>query len=412
MTRLLSTICTWVLVTPLIAHGAPSALDWNLVARVAYRSDPKIQKSALAVKTASQNYGLAEVAPNVNAVIATTQDLYGGDGFGVSETVSISQALFPILFANPNLEEAAASFQKSQADFSITSATVRLDLATAFISLWANEKSVDLANKIVTRRQKNMELISARFNVGREHAGSKAWAGAQLSSAKNDLVRAEREVLVSRRRLQLLMGPYAQILDNADPSIAPLFSVIPPSPNVDQILAGHPKLRSAAANTQVKIAGQRTVAIGNLPSVSGALTTAHSGKSGSTEIGMSAQVSIPLYSGRAPILKEEIAATAVDSAEADTRAVRQALESDLRRGWTDLQNAKDDLATQRLFLEASQTRSEIAAAQYSSGLLSYENWDLIETEVINQLRQVLARQKTMALTIATWDSVAGKELEQ
>jgi hypothetical protein len=48
--------------------------------------------------------------------------------------------------------------------------------------------------------------------------------------------------------------------------------------------------------------------------------------------------------------------------------------------------------------------------QYASGLLTYENWDLIENEVVNQERLVLSRQKALLIAIAAWHKAIGKDL--
>ncbi len=418
MNRSIRSVLMWTIVTTSSIFGSTPPLTWSTISHSVYVSHPEIQKAALATKAASQNYHFLEAsaAPNISAVLGTTQDLYGGTGSGISETLSISQPVFPTLFNRPDLDGAIALIQKSKADYSVTLASIRLDLATAYITLWASEQSVNLAQKIVNRRQKNLDLVTGRFEAGREHAGSKAWAGAQFESAKNDLVQAQRDVALTRRLIQILIGPEL-MPDITTLSISPMFSEMPAPPKINNILNNSAILQSVSANHRIKVLGRSSTSLLLLPSLSASFTAAQSGpisgsKASASDLGFKAQLSIPLFSGGADRLAEDIASTAVETASADYIAAAQTLESDLRQGWVDVQNASDNWASQLLFSAAAQTRSEIAAAQYSSGLLSYENWDFIETEVINQLRQVLLRQKTMALTIAKWDSLVGKELDQ
>jgi len=399
-------------------HAAmPPPLTWDEISKRIQLNHPELQKSDLAVQSASQNYALelTDSAPNINATLSTSQDLYSGNGSGLSESLTVSQSIFPTFFERPNVDRSRLLISKSQLDRALVNASIRYSIATDYINLWAAEQSVELAQKIVARRKKNLALVGARFEAGREHAGSKKWANAQYASAMNELEQSKRQVTLYRHILSVQLSGF-EIGDLAT-QLPNSFLHPPTTPNIQLLSKTHPLIQSAGIKVQIAHHEKNTVAWDYLPSLSAALSSSQSGplsgtRTPATDIGVRAQLTIPLYSGNANLWRTELAMTAIESTHQDYLLTQRTVVSDLLTGWNAVQNASDDLRVQNLFYSAAQTRSEIAGAQYGSGLLSYESWDLIETEVVNQMRQVLGRQKALALAIANWDRIQGKGIEQ
>ena len=64
------------------------------------------------------------------------------------------------------------------------------------------------------------------------------------------------------------------------------------------------------------------------------------------------------------------------------------------------------MAVQKKYVEASDIRAEIARQQYEDGLLSFENWVLIEDDVISRRKLLLDAQKNaMAAEAAWWKAI-------
>ena len=59
-------------------------------------------------------------------------------------------------------------------------------------------------------------------------------------------------------------------------------------------------------------------------------------------------------------------------------------------------------------MKAAQVRAEIARSQYTSGLLAFEDWDLIENDLIENEKQALLARRTAARAAAAWDRALGK----
>lgn len=395
---------------------ADTPLTWGILTQLSHRSNPDIQRANSAVYIASQNYSAiqSDAAPHLTATIGMSQDLYNGAGSSHSQGLTLSQSLYPILAERPELDSALSEVVKAKANRTETLATVRQELANAYIALWAADNMVVLAKKITERRRKNLELVSARFNGGREHAGSKEWAKAQYENAKKEERQANRLAQVNRHILQVLVS--ANISTIAPISLDPKFSTLPPTPNFQSLIQSNPKVVAALATLQGAKAAQHATTLGHIPSLAGTISSSQSGPlSGNASpdngLNLRLQLSIPLFNGGRYAIEDTIAQATIESSQSALNAVYYSVENALLQAWMDVQNAHEDLETQQFFNDAAQTRSEISTAQYSSGLLSYESWDIIETDVINQLRQVLERQKSLATAIAKWDRQYGKELE-
>jgi outer membrane protein TolC len=74
------------------------------------------------------------------------------------------------------------------------------------------------------------------------------------------------------------------------------------------------------------------------------------------------------------------------------------------------QDAAERVDVQENFYEAARVRAEIARSQYSSGLLSFDDWDIIENELISREKEILAARRDAARAEAAWESAQGAGL--
>jgi outer membrane protein TolC len=59
------------------------------------------------------------------------------------------------------------------------------------------------------------------------------------------------------------------------------------------------------------------------------------------------------------------------------------------------------------FLKAANARAEIARSKYSNGLMSFEDWDIIENDLINRQKAVLQSRRDRVTAEAAWEQVLG-----
>jgi hypothetical protein len=83
------------------------------------------------------------------------------------------------------------------------------------------------------------------------------------------------------------------------------------------------------------------------------------------------------------------------------------LMASLQNQWNSYIDAVENEATQKELLDAEMLRAEISTAKYKQGLLSFEDWDIIESNLINQGKTHLQRRRTSELEQARWKNALG-----
>ena len=60
------------------------------------------------------------------------------------------------------------------------------------------------------------------------------------------------------------------------------------------------------------------------------------------------------------------------------------------------------------YLQAEGVRAEIGRSQYASGMLSFEDWDRIENDLISSEKSDLGGRRDAVVAEANWEKVQGK----
>ena len=75
------------------------------------------------------------------------------------------------------------------------------------------------------------------------------------------------------------------------------------------------------------------------------------------------------------------------------------------------QDAHERVAVHKIFLEAAQARSAIAENQYSTGLIGFDNWIIIEDDLVRITKQYLESQSQVLRAQAQWHNANAKTLD-
>ncbi len=88
-------------------------------------------------------------------------------------------------------------------------------------------------------------------------------------------------------------------------------------------------------------------------------------------------------------------------------SVRRDVEVSLEDSYLKLQDAMGLSQVQEEFLNAALERASIARAQYTNGLVSFQDWDIIEGDLISAQKQSLSALRSSTLSDANWQLVIG-----
>jgi len=128
-------------------------------------------------------------------------------------------------------------------------------------------------------------------------------------------------------------------------------------------------------------------------------------ETGSWSVGLRA--SVPLFTGNR--IGSEVAAAKENVVQSEMDLLNQAntLMAVLQQRWSSYIDAVESEAVQLELYEAELLRGEISSAKYRQGLLSYEDWDLIESNLISQGKSHLQRRRASEIEQARWKNALG-----
>lgn len=391
-------------------------LTWGDCARRAKAEHPDLRAAGQSVRAAEAAVGSSRATylPDLDGSVDYTKPHSSSTGDNYSYGVSASQRLFPGLGDQPEVAQAKADLAGAEADYAATAASIRFDLRTAFANLLHAQKFMALTRIIEGRRRQNVDLIKGRFDAGRESKGSYLRAKAQAVEASYDVRQAERSARVAQQELLRAMGrrAFEDVRVDADfKTDSP-----PADPDFDDLAGRTPAVRKATFERRAAELGLTIEKRTFYPEItlSGSATRKDGKwppKSTTGDWSSNLSLSVPLFSGGKERHDVDAARADIRRVEFDEQSARDFAVLDLRDQWDAYLSAEENVAVREEFLEAARVRAEIAQAQYASGLISYQDWDIIENDLIAQEKSMLSARRDAVLAEAAWMKTLGKGFE-
>ncbi len=345
---------------------------------------------------------------------ALSADRSGSDSDDTSYAYSIqgTQLFFDGLGSWYDTWAAAQSLIAIQFDYLTVSARIRYDLRTAFIALLQAQELEGITEEILERRVQQAEMVSLRYDGGREHRGALMTAEANLAQARFDREQAGRDIQLARDRLSKEMGSSGPRPLVARGKFEPDTPLDPP-PEIEQIRELNPtvlKLRADREAAQYSVKSSRA---DFSPSISGNARIGRSDSSwppGNEKWNLGLSLSLPIFEGGRKIDELSRVNSALRQSEARLRSGRDEIAYSLKKAWKDYLDIRQRVLIRGLFEEADQERSRIAEAQYSTGILSFDNWIIIEDNLVRSRKMLLEARAGSLNAEAAWLLAVGVTL--
>lgn len=324
-----------------------------------------------------------------------------------SASIDIRQNLFSGFGTQAKRKQALARLLIGREQYRATMADVELQLRLAFINTLYAQELIELTRQIEERRASNVRLIQLRYDGGRENAGSLARSKAQLTQASVEVRQAERSLAYSLRNLAAAMGSM-----EPEESAEGVLKAPPPGmlSNLYGLMRQTPDYEIALTQVAASKEGVRVARSDRFPQISLSTSTGMSGDNQlqfeDWSVGIAA--SIPLFSGNQISSEIKAAKEQVVQNEMDLINTGNMLMATLHLRWNSYQDAVENEATQQELLDAEILRAKISTAKYKQGLLSFEDWDTIESNLITQGKTHLQRRRTSEIERAQWKNALGR----
>lgn len=391
-----------------LALAVPSsAITWPEAVKLLRANNNELRSAQKQLEVSGWSYRRAYTAflpqlsanASANSTSAATQAASSSFSYGLSASLDLFN---PSDFYS--LRSAYADHQLNQANYDLASANVLYQARTAFINLLAAQTSAGIQKKIFGRRQENTRLIQLRYDSGVEDKGSLMRTQADEANARYNLSSAERDLRLARLNLSQLLG---QTAASAEGEMTFAGSA---EADLEPLVTAAPSYRAAKYQLEAAEIQQQSTLSEFLPALTLAGNYRKSGGSwppDSDSNSLSLSLSYAFFPGGANFIDKAIGDLRLDKGKEDfAKAVKDTRYS-IESAYEAFSDALEALAVARVVLSATTVRSDIAQEKYINGLLSYDEWYIIENEYISAQSGLINAEKNVLLAEAAWQKSYG-----
>jgi outer membrane protein len=365
-------------------------------------SERSLKSAEYSVKGSYYNY-FPQLSASVSGNQGTTDD------YGVS--VTATQNVFSGFQDSGKVAQIKANYDLAVATLQSTRAKVSYDLKSAVADLVYAQSYVKLAKGIIERRELNLKMVQLRFDGGRENKGSLLLSKAYLEDARLDFIQANQALSVAQSRLAKILGEEGAsnyILNGKIPMANPPDDV---SVEFPKLVLETPTYRSAIAQEAVAKAALTQSESGFYPSVNLTATTNQYGSSwypDQNRWSVGASLTFPIFNGGRDYFSTR---SAIESLKASTLNKGSALKDQivkLKDAFAGYTQAVQKLKVDGAYVDAAEVREKISRQKYNNGLSTFDDWDIIESDLIHRQKSFLQSEHDRIVAEAAWDQVQGK----
>jgi outer membrane protein TolC len=400
-----------------VQAAEPEPVTWKECLQEATANHPDLAAAREQAEQAraSRNILRGALFPHLSAF--ADQSRFGSSLSPTAETysygVTASQLLFDGFKTPYDVSAATRSIQAAEFRYIVTSADVRFRLRSAFVDLLRSQELLAITGGIADRRRKNRELVGLRYNAGREHKGSLLTADASLAQADFEVSQARRGIDLSRQKLSREMGRIGLAPLAAQGSLDMALKT-EKLVDLESIVQRNPVVLQQAALKEEARYGLKAARADRAPKFYANATAARSSSDWpprEEEWTVGLNVTLPLFEGGIRQAGIARARAGLRQAEAEERSIRDEALVALREARTRFENAAEQAQVQQKFLAAAEARATISRAQYSTGLISFDNWTIIEDDLVRVEKAMLDARANALTTEAAWIQAQGGALE-
>ncbi len=398
------------------AQEASAPLTWDDLSRTASAQNPELIAARRSEEAAKARYrgSFNGFLPNVGL----RQSYSNSDqGLGGSRWQAQASASIDVFNRGSyyDVKTSAASLDSARAQFELTSADLRFNLFSAYADLLFAQEQVNVARKIHELRRNNAQMVSLKYQSGRESKGNSLRSEAELIQAEAALAQAQRDLRAAQAELNRRLGleQFSALAVTGTWTTSPL----PADPDIVSLAAANPQIRLAKAGVEVAKGNLERTRSNFWPSLSANYARSFQDSNYFPKNpGWSASgvLNWPLFGQGLTAPYYDVSAARKDfrAREENLRATLYQIRSGLEEAWSTWAGRIDQVRVQHQFLQAARQRNDEATIRYTTGLMTFENWELVVADLVNFQTGYLRALRDASLAEAAWRRALGKPLEE
>lgn len=409
------------LVSPMPPFPEPAmTVTWGDCVALAARKNPVLTASEYAQAASRATYvsSYDGIMPSINLTNTYNRNnTINGVAIGQQQTYEAAATASWNLInmaAVASIRTAGATYSQAQANLRLASATLRYNLFVAFVNAYFAKRNIDVQKDILVIEKKNAEEVSLRYSSGDEYKGSMMNANALYLGQLINVYQSERSwrAAVATLGQQLGFDEFTEVAVTGT-----LVAQQPPNfpANMDQFLAIRPDVAVQEAVVKSAHASLASSEAPLYPTLSGTFSRYRENPyefPSERFWTVGATLSYPIF-GSGPIsvlYNVKAAKNTLANQENTLRAVRVAAVANLENTWANYANAVDQAVGQEALTKSYRQRNSEGEVRYASGLLSFDNYQVIITQWVTAEQQLLTAQQQAVTAQAAWEQSLGKAL--
>ncbi|MCW7460645.1 TolC family protein [Leptospira limi] len=325
--------------------------------------------------------------------------------------LSTNQNLFSGFRDKSGIEKTEALLQAAKQTLNDSRLKICFELKSAYSQTLYAKELYQLSLKIKERRIKNRDLVKLRYEVGREHKGSFLLSESFVKQSEYEVSFAERLFQTNWKEIERIIATPVEVSLDVPLVSEPIVEIKISEKEKSSLLDAHPSIMAEQSKVRAAQANIGIAEAGFYPDLNLSATVTRQDdvwlpKPRNYSFGIN--LTYPLFNGGRDYYNVKIAKSEYEKSIHTRDSKKNLLTFSLEQSYLNFINASEQLLVLTEFYKASDTRATIARAQYSNGLISFENWDIIENDLINREKNLLIGKRDLGLAEATYLRNLGK----
>ncbi len=399
----------------LTSQLSAETLNWQQSVDEAARNNAAIKSAVQSWQSTRSNVRSNESAylPQVGA---SFQANYGRNmaipqsqaGDSYSASISVSENIFNGWADKARIEQADVNASIAEAQVTIAKAQTSFELKTAYANLVYAQRAIRLQENIRDRRKSNLSLVDLRFENGSENKGSVLLSKAYLDQADLNIIQARNSITTANSQLARAIGRDEVTILKVDESIPNITT--PASVDFEALAIATPQrtqaiLREKSADTTITLARSGYFPTLGVSGTYGRQDDEFFPRDDSWSVGL--VINVPICNGGRDYYATQSAISNRAAVGSTREDLDRQLVTTLSTALARLVEAKKNLEVAYSFLKATEMRAEIGRGRYNNGLLSFDDWDLIESDLISRQQAHILSQRDYVTAEAAWENALG-----
>ena len=387
-------------------------LTWNEVLTLAQQNNLEYQ-SALSTYRSVEDIeitGISGFLPRLSASAGGTHSgsTSGDSTHSYSAQLNLSENLFAGFSDYNNYYLKKTSTAGAQATFNSTKARISAEIKQAFADVYNSQDSKRLAADILNRRKENYKTVQLQYGVGHENKGSLLLSESYVQQAEFDLlsIANNQETLFEDFRRELGLSPDEPItIEQNIPR-----EELKDTPDFKALAQINYDVVSAQADEQSALYSLRVSKARFMPSLDFSGSYGYSGGTwfpDQDRWSMGLTLTVPLFDSLKDYASVKSGSQKLDSSSLSARNTAIKVATTLKRAYNDYLLAIEKEKLDASFNKAALLRADIARSKYKNGFLSFEDWDIIETDLILKQKTILDSQRNRIIKQSLWEKAQG-----